>query len=148
MVDEGRVEAIIRATAEGKTVDIRNSAYRVLQRICAHGPELNAQVVKTGILVTGVDLNDDNGIEQLVDIFSSGDLKMQEEAARLVEELCETDPVASRGLSQPCIVKSLIDLLSTASPAGVAYAVNSLSHMLSDVNVKAKVSSEGNLFYN
>jgi len=48
-----------------------------------------------------------------------------------------------RELSQPSIVKSLINLLTSASPDGVAYAVNSLSHMLSDDHVKEKLISQG-----
>eukprot|EP00210_Caulerpa_lentillifera_P003269 g3120.t1 len=135
------IRKFVQAASEGPTIDIKNSAYRVLQRLSSHGPEVSQLIIHEGTDIAGCDLSED-GVGKLIDVFSTGVISLQEEAAKIVEELCETDPVASNELSQPSIVKSLIILLSSASPDGVAYAVNSLSHMLSDEEVQSKVRKE------
>lgn len=94
-VAKSGIRKFVQAASEGPTKEIRNSAYRVLQRLCSHGPEVSQLIVREGTDIAGCDLSED-GVEKLIDVFSRGVISLQEEAAKIVEELCETDPVASK----------------------------------------------------
>lgn len=94
-VHEAGVRTFVTAASEGITKEIKGSAYRVLQRLCNHGPEISQLIVQEGTDVTGCDLSED-GVDKLIDVFSTGVISLQEEAAKIVEELCQTDPIASK----------------------------------------------------
>eukprot|EP00210_Caulerpa_lentillifera_P007764 g7409.t1 len=137
MMNSG-VKIFIRAASEGPTKDVKDSAYRVLQRLCSHSTEKSEMIIRQAAEETGCDLSED-GVEKLINVFASGVISLQEEAAKIIEELCESDTIASNELARTPIVRNLVTLLTSASPEGVAYATHSLSHMLSNLSVKSEV---------
>lgn len=93
-VQESGVRIFVAAASEGSSKEIKSSAYRVLQRLCNHGSDISNLIVQEGTDVAGCDLSVD-GVDKLIDVFSTGVISLQEEAAKIVEELCQTDPIAS-----------------------------------------------------
>lgn len=94
-VAKSGIRIFVQVATEGPSKEIKDTAYRVLQRLCSHGAEISQLIVQEGADITGCDLSED-GVEKLIDVFSTGVISLQEEAAKIVEELCETDPVASK----------------------------------------------------
>ena len=93
-VQQSGIRIFVSAASEGATKEIKSSAYRVLQRLCNHGSDISQLIVQEGTDIAGCDLSED-GVDKLIDVFSTGVISLQEEAAKIVEELCQTDPIAS-----------------------------------------------------
>ena len=102
-VQESGVRIFVAAASEGSSKEIKSSAYRVMQRLCNHGPEISQLIIQEGTNVAGCDLSED-GVDKLIDVFSTGVISLQEEAARIVEELCQADPIASAFVHCPILM--------------------------------------------
>jgi len=94
-VQESAIGIFVDAASHGLNKEIKSSAHRIMQRLCNHGPEISQRIVQEGTVIAGCDLSED-GVDKLIDVFSHGVISLQEEAAKIVEELCQTDPIASR----------------------------------------------------
>ncbi|CAD7696453.1 unnamed protein product [Ostreobium quekettii] len=142
MAAGGAIEALVRVADDGLSNRSKENAFKALQRISDKGPELRDRIVGSGAGGAASDIS--NGeIQQLVGIINSGDPQLREQAAQVIEQVAAADPRASRDLAEPEVVSSLIDLLSTGSDEGRAYAAWAIARLAEDIGVRDKIYYTG-----
>eukprot|EP00803_Ostreobium_quekettii_P007334 evm.model.scf_2083.2 EVM.evm.TU.scf_2083.2 scf_2083:17341-27167(-) len=144
MASGGAIEALVRVADDGLSNRSKENAFKALQRMSDKGPELRDRIVGTGQVAAGKASDISNGeIQQLVGIINSGDPQLREQAAQVIEQVAAADPRASRDLAEPEVVSSLIDLLSTGSDEGRAYAAWAIARLAEDIGVRDKIYYTG-----
>ncbi|GMH35458.1 hypothetical protein BSKO_03326 [Bryopsis sp. KO-2023] len=142
IAEQGGIEVLVRVAADGLTQRSKDNALKALQRMSDCNGVLKDKILKMGSKMRSDELRGDE-ISQLVGILSSGDNQLREQAAKVVEQVAAADPRASRDLAEPEVVASLIDLLTTGSEDGQAYAAWALARLVEDVGVRHRVYVTG-----